>query len=319
MSSRGYQKNGKRRSVIDDPNLVKLSSGERMSNYSSQLIMDFNITPKTSISEKTFINYDEMELNQHLIDLWAVLRKIFKVVFITTVIILILPGYADNKILLDPYKPAILQLLNLIIGYTLDSLSRGGDVQVFIGSPLAPITFYLNLGAFVAVLISLPVTVKELMSFIRPGLTDKEWEIMKSLTRIAGGLFVLGAFVAYFIIMPVTLRILAISGGVIGEGELLQMYSLDSVLSLLLWGTLGGGLLYASPVVLLALIDLEIMTPDQIANRKREIIFGIFVIAAFVTPDPTIVSMLILSFPMIIIIEFIIAMGYKIELDKLLG
>lgn len=319
MSDKMYNKKGKKRSLMKDDNLADSSSGDRTSSFSSQLLTDFEITPKRNFSQKSNINYDEMELNQHLIDLWTVLRKIFKVVFITTAIILVLPGYADNKILIDPYKPAVLQLLNLIIGYSLDSLSRGGEVSVFIGSPLAPISFYLNLGTFVAVLVSLPVTVKEMMSFVRPGLTDKEWEILKHLSKVAGGLFILGSFISYFIIMPVTLRILALSGGVVGEGKLLQMYSLDSVLNLLLWGTLGGGVLYASPVILLALIDLEVMTPDQVANRKREIIFIIFVIAAFVTPDPTLVSMLILSMPMIVIIEFIIAMGYKIELDKLTG
>ncbi|MCE7734922.1 MAG: hypothetical protein GPJ54_08605 [Candidatus Heimdallarchaeota archaeon] len=320
MSGDNYKKDSKyNRSTINDQNLSNLTIGKKTSVYSSQLKTDFSLKRSTNLSESSTINYDNMELNQHLIDLWVVLRNIAKLVFISTVVVLILPGYSDGKIAINPYKPAMLQLLNLIIDFTLTSLSTGGDVQVFVGSPLTPIAFYLNIGTFVAIVVSLPLTVKELMAFVKPGLTDKEWEILKSLSKIAIVLFFLGSIISYFIIMPVTLRVLAITGGVVGEGQVLQMYSLESVLNLILWGTLGGGLLYASPVILLALVDLDVITPDQISERKKEINFGVFTIAAFVTPDPTIVSMLILSFPMIIIIEFIIAMAFKIELEKIMG
>lgn len=308
-----------RRSPMEDQNLSNLTFGTKSSSYSTQLNSEFPVKQNTSTGSSSYIDYEHMELNQHIVDLWIVLRNIAKIVFITTAIVLVAPGYSDGKMAINPYKPAVLQLLNLIIDFTLGSLSTGGDVQVFVGSPLTPIAFYLNIGSFVAIVVSLPITVRELMSFVKPGLTEKEWEILKSLSKIAMVLFLLGSLISYFVIMPVTLRVLAISGGVVGEGQILQMYSLESVLNLILWGTLGGGLLYASPVLLLALVDLDAITPDQIAGRKKEINFGVFTIAAFVTPDPTIVSMLILSFPMIIIIEFIIAMAYKIELEKIMG
>ncbi|MHA2029629.1 MAG: twin-arginine translocase subunit TatC [Candidatus Kariarchaeaceae archaeon] len=318
--SKNEKNSGSQRSIIDDKNLTGLAIGNKRSTLSTQFTSDFTVNRKSSYSLTDSIDYENMELNQHLIDLWTVLRNITKIVFITTAIILVLPGYSDGHLAIDPYKPAVLQLLNYFIEFSLGSLSRGGDnVQVFVGSPLTPISFYLNIGTFVAILVSLPITIKELMSFVKPGLTEKEWEILKYLSKIALVLFLLGSLISYFVIMPVTLEVLAISGGVVGDGQVVQMYSLESVLNLLLWGTLGGGILYASPVILLALVDLDAITPDQIAGRKKEINFGVFTIAAFVTPDPTIISMLILSLPIVIIIEFIIAMAYKIELDKIMG
>lgn len=305
--------------ILQDSNLASLSSGSTKSSYSSNVKSEFNLSTSSYSGNTILKNYDEMEISEHLVDFYVVLRKIAKTVFITTAIILVIPGYVDGKLALNPYKPLILQFLNILIKYSLNALAGGGDVQVFIGSPLTPISLYLNIGTFVAIIVSLPITVKELMTFVRPGLTDKEWEILKKLSKTATLLFVLGALISYFIIMPVTLKVLAISGGVVGEGDLLQMYSLDSVLNLLIWGTLGGGILYASPVILLALVNLDVITPDQIAGRKKELNFAIFTIAAFVTPDPTIVSMLILSLPMILILEFIISMSYRIELEKLLG
>lgn len=317
--SNNYRNKKRDLSKLQDQNLANLSFGSSKSQYSSKLKSEFDVSNSNYIRSNPLKNYDEMEISQHLVDLYVVLRKIAKIVFITTAIILVIPGYVDGKLALNPYKPLILQLLNLLIKYSLDALAGGGDVQVFIGSPLTPISLYLNIGTFVAIIVSLPITVKELMTFVRPGLTEKEWEILKKLSKTATFLFILGALISYFVIMPVTLKVLAISGGVVGEGDLLQMYSLDSVLNLLIWGTLGGGILYASPVILLALVNLDAITPDQIAGRKKELNFAIFIIAAFVTPDPTVVSMLILSLPMILILEFIISMSYRIELEKLLG
>ncbi len=264
---------------------------------------------------------EELEIQEHLIDLWVVLRKIARTVAIFTAITMVLPGMKNGIFTISPYRPAVLMLLNAIIKHSLDSLAEGAEgdeVQVFIGSPLTPISLYINLAFFIAVLISLPVIIKELMAFLKPALTEEEYVILKQLSRYAAILFILGGVISYFVIMPITLKILTLSGGVVGEKSLLQMYSLSSILNLLLWGTLGGGLLYATPIILVVLVNLEIIEPDQLAERRREIIMAIFIIAAIVTPDPTMVSMVILSVPLIIIVEIMISWSYKIELNKFL-
>ncbi|MHA2027748.1 MAG: twin-arginine translocase subunit TatC [Candidatus Kariarchaeaceae archaeon] len=286
-----------------------------VSTQPSKTYQETNITNNT-YTKSSSIEFDKYEVQEHLIDLWIVLRRIAKTVFFFTIITLTIPGIRNGVLTISPYEPAVLLILNSIIKHSLSSL--GNNVQVFIGSPLTPITVYLNLAFFIAVLISLPVIVKELMSFIRPGLTEVEYLILKKLSFYALLLFLLGAGISYFVILPVTLKILAYSGGVVGDDSLLQMYSLSSILNLLLWGTLGGGILYACPILIVVLVNLDILTPDQVTEKRREIIMIIFIIAAFVTPDPTIVSMLILSLPLIGIVEIMISWGYKIELNKIL-
>jgi sec-independent protein translocase protein TatC len=248
-----------------------------VSTQPSKTYQETNITNNT-YTKSSSIEFDKYEVQEHLIDLWIVLRRIAKTVFFFTIITLTIPGIRNGVLTISPYEPAVLLILNSIIKHSLSSL--GNNVQVFIGSPLTPITVYLNLAFFIAVLISLPVIVKELMSFIRPGLTEVEYLILKKLSFYALLLFLLGAGISYFVILPVTLKILAYSGGV--------------------------------------LVNLDILTPDQVTEKRREIIMIIFIIAAFVTPDPTIVSMLILSLPLIGIVEIMISWGYKIELNKIL-
>lgn len=278
----------------------------------------FGMTTPSLSTEKSLL--EDQVVWEHISELWVVLRRVARVIAILTLVIMILPGIENGQLTLSPYQPAVLMILDYIINFAknalLEGASSGNEVRLYIGSPLAPISLYINMALFIATALSLPITVRELMAFIKPGLTEKEFEVMKTVSRVAALLFLVGCLISFFVIMPVTLQILAASGTIVGGTALDVWYGIEPVINLLLWGTLGAGILYASPMILLALIQLEILSAEQIASRRREIIFGVFTIAAFVTPDPTLVSMVILSIPMLSIVEGVIMWGYRLETQK---
>lgn len=276
-----------------------------------------NTTAYIQSSAKVYTG-EPLDISKHLVELWKVLRKIVKNIIIATIVIFILPGFEDGNIALSPFVPLVLQVFNAILNHIFNSFGNQESVEIYIGSPLTPISMYINLGVFMGVILALPITIRELMKYIGPGLKAKEYETLKIIAKNALFLFLLGVGISYFLILPNTLRILIGTGNLIGNATLLQMYSISSMMNLMLWGALGGGLLYASPLILVALINLEILEATQIAARRKEIFFTIFTLAAFITPDPTIISMIILSFPMLIIVEYMITWGYKIELKKLI-
>ena len=257
-----------------------------------------------------------------LIELWTILRKIAKIVISVTLILAIIPGFKNGVLSLNPYEPLILQLLNGIVFFAKESLLQGSESNpplIYIGSPTVPISLYINLTLFLAIFISFPVTIKELMKWVKPGLTTKEYDILKVIVKTVIPLFTIGCLVSFFVIMPVTLRVLASSGSLIGGGNLEVWYGLETIINLLLWGTLGAGVLYASPLVLVVAVHLQFISADHIKKRRREIFFGILVIAAIITPDPSLVSMVILSIPMIVIIEGILVWCYQIEKNRILN
>ncbi len=277
-------------------------------------------TPSLS---RYYTESDTKEVLLHVQDLWIVLRRIAKYISILTVIVMIIPGLRNGNLALNPYEPLVLQLLSWIINFAKASLvsgtpANGGEVRLYIGSPLAPITLYLNLAFFIAVVLSIPVTVRELLDYVRDGLTRKEFIVLTRVLAASAVLFVVGAVLSFTVIMPVTLKILAASGTIIGAESLEVWFGIEPVLNLLLWGTLGAGILYASPMVLLALIQLDILPAEELTKRRRELIFGVFLVAAVVTPDPTLVSMVILSAPMLLVIEGVIYWGLKIETERIL-
>ncbi len=272
-------------------------------------------TPSLDISTPSLdLKYDggPLPLQDHLIELWGRLRKVAKVVFLMTLFIMVIPGLnEEGDLAIDPYSPAVLALLNNIISYGLDSLREGGDVTVYIGTPIAPITLYINLAISIAILLSLPLTVHELYEYIRPGLTEKEDQVLKQIFAASIVLFVMGAVISFTTIIPVTLRILSLASTFVDGVQ--PWFDLQAVLNILIWGTVGAGILYMSPMVLVALVQLDLLPAEEIYTRRREMIFGVFFLAAIVTPDPTLVSMVILSLPMLIVIEGVVYWTLKIE------
>jgi len=278
----------------------------------------------TPTLSKYYTDPEMKDVLVHVQDLWIVLRKIARTVGVLTLIVMIIPGLRNGNLALDPYEPMVLQILSGIINFAKQALVEGtpsnaGEVRLYIGSPLAPISLYLDLAFFIAIVLSIPVTVRGLLDYVRDGLTRKEYDILTKVTGVSAILFVIGSTLSYTVIMPVTLRILAASGTIIGSDSLEVWFGIEPVLNLLLWGTLGAGVLYASPMVLLALIQLDVLPAEELTKRRKELIFGVFLIAAVVTPDPTLVSMVILSVPMLIVIEGVIYWGLKIETERMLG
>ncbi len=322
----GWMKEGRLTAAALSDELINIREpGEPLPTFVNEFLEDqkkqeplFGLTtPKLSTSPLVRLQYagDELPVMDHLVELWTLLRRVAKIVFLITLAVLVVPGYSNGLITINPYHPLVLQILNGVISYGVSALKQGnGNTDVYIQSPLAPVSLYLSFAVFIAVIISLPVTAKELYSYIRPGLTQKEDQVIKKVGLVALLLFVTGVAISFYSIVPITMRILAVSTTFIVDVR--PWFSLDSLINILLWGTLGAGLLYASPMIVVALVQLNILTAEQVAARRREMIFIVFTLAAILTPDPTPVSTLILSIPMLLIIEGVILWSVSIELNR---
>ncbi len=276
-------------------------------------------TPSLSKDPLLRLKYDggPLPLEDHLVELWTRLRKVARTVFLLTVIVMVFPSYENGHFTLSPYRPAVLDLLNYIVSYGVTSLQKGAaGITVYVGTPIAPVTLYINFAGSIALLISLPLTVRELYEYIRPGLTQREDEVLRQVVLVGVFLFLLGATISFTTIIPITLKILSLTSTFVENVQ--PWFDLQAVLAVLIWGTVGAGVLYASPMILVALVQLDLIQAEQIYSRRREMIFGVFALAAVVTPDPTMVSMVVLSLPMVLVIEGIILWSLKIETRRYL-
>ncbi len=158
--------------------------------------------------------------------------------------------------------------------------------------------------------LSLPFMLFFLGRFIGPGLKPSELRLLLPASLSAVALFLLGASFSFFILLPAGLRASIYFNDMLGF-ELLVTAS--SYYGLLTWATLGVGIAFEFPLILLILIYLEVLTPETLAKYRRHAFVLFLIISALVTPTPDPVTFLFLAIPLYILYEISIWFGRKVR------
>ncbi|MDW7674399.1 MAG: twin-arginine translocase subunit TatC [Bacillota bacterium] len=151
---------------------------------------------------------------------------------------------------------------------------------------------------FAALIISLPIILWQLWSFILPALYQNE---KKYLTLVVPGsffLFILGVAFAYYMVFPLAVAFLI---GISGEG-LSPMISIGKYLSFLISFSLPFGIVFQLPLVILLLTKLGIVNAEFLSKNRKYALFAIVVISAMLTP-PDAISLTLMAAPMLVLYE----------------
>ena len=159
---------------------------------------------------------------------------------------------------------------------------------------LAPI----KLAFFVAIFICVPFIVGQLWGFVSPALYKHEKRAVVPLLLSAIVLFYVGVAFAYFVVLVPALKFLVL----FAPDNVLPMTDIESYLDFVVKLMLVFGLMFEVPVATLLLVLLKIVSPKQLADKRRYIIVGCFFVSAIITP-PDGASMLMLAIPMCILFE----------------
>ena len=120
----------------------------------------------------------------------------------------------------------------------------------------------------------------------------------------------------YYIVIPlawdffISFQITGIDGSLPIELE----PRISEYLSLVMKLIFAFGICFELPVLLLLLTKSGIMTPQDLANKRKYAILISFVVAAILTP-PDVISQVLLALPMIVLYEFSILIS-KINYKK---
>lgn len=177
-----------------------------------------------------------------------------------------------------------------------------------------PLKIYLEMMIFISLIITSPLILFQLWSFISPGLLDRERKVTLSYIPISLLLFLGGLSFAYFILFPYVVKFMM---NLSNELNIQQVIGINEYFHFLFQLTLPFGLLFQLPVVMLFLTRLGIITPMFMAQMRRYAYFILLIIAAFITP-PDIVSHLMVTVPLLLLYEisiWISKIGYKKVLE----
>ncbi|MBC3185571.1 twin-arginine translocase subunit TatC [Corynebacterium sp. zg-331] len=177
-------------------------------------------------------------------------------------------------------------------------LGASGECRLLATAPFEMFMLRLKVGALVGSVLASPVWLGQIWAFITPGLLKNERRWTASFVSIAVLLFVSGAVLAY-VILAYGLEFLLTIGDQAQEVALTGQYYFSFMLSLLLIF----GVSFEVPLLLVMLNIAGVIRYDQLKDKRRYIIVGLAIFAAFMTPGQEPVSMVILTCALTALVE----------------
>ena len=151
---------------------------------------------------------------------------------------------------------------------------------------------------FLALVVALPVILYQLWAFIVPGLTSRERKWALPFVALSVVLFLLGGLFAY-LTLPKALGFLLSVGGDFTS----PLLTVDKYVGFVIFTILAFGLGFEFPILLISLSAAGVLSTDVMRRYRRQVILGLSIFAAVITPSPDPISMLALLIPLYLFYE----------------
>ncbi len=174
----------------------------------------------------------------------------------------------------------------------------GGALVVALTPTEAPIT-YFKIALAIGFGASLPYILYQVYGFVAPGLLSNERKTFLFGIPATIIFFILGGLFTLQILMPISMPVLM---GFFGS-VVTPTYSLEKYLSFVTTLALWMGILFQTPLVIYAIALFGVVTPKQLSNSRRIVIFIAAIFAAVVTPTTDPITMLLVTGPFIVLYE----------------
>ncbi|MGE3920034.1 MAG: twin-arginine translocase subunit TatC [Gammaproteobacteria bacterium] len=162
----------------------------------------------------------------------------------------------------------------------------------------SPVFVPLQLALITGLMITMPIFLYHLWSFIAPALRHSEKKIIWPTLIISIILFYLGITFSYFIVVPFLIHFFL----TISTSDILFMPDIKTYLSFILKLLFSFGLCFQIPIVIFLLIQYKLFTYIQIKTLRRYVILISFVVAMFIGP-PDFFSQIALAIPIWLLYE----------------
>jgi len=156
----------------------------------------------------------------------------------------------------------------------------------------------LKVTLMAAFLIALPFVLWQAWAFVAPGLYQHEKRLVVPVLVSSCLFFALGMAFAYFFVFPVAFGFFA---GYTPAG-VQMMTDIDKYLSFVMTMFIAFGLTFETPVVVVVLVRMRVVSLEKLKSIRPYVIVGAFVIGAIFTP-PDVISQCLLALPLWLLYE----------------
>lgn len=184
-----------------------------------------------------------------------------------------------------------------IITFIISLLDLNG-VNIVFTSPFQFLNLAISSSLSVGLIITIPLLIYQLLTFLKPALKMKEYRSVMSLLPISIILF-LGGFVFGFVMMKYVVVIFYTKSVDLNIGNMLDI---SKLLSQILVTSALMGLGFQFPIVMSLLMDFKIVSHKFFVSQ-RPIAYLIAIIFAALMPPTDILSMTLLALPLVVLFE----------------
>lgn len=174
----------------------------------------------------------------------------------------------------------------------------------------------VNVSMMAGIIISFPLLLWFLLQFILPGLKTTEKKVLFPAIGIGVGLFLTGVVFAFFVVAPGTVYFFYSCNADLNIGADLTKAIPMSVITYTKFITqfvLIFGACFETPVLVMALVKLDILSYKVMKTTRTYAIIAILIIAAVVTPTQDAFTLGLLAVPMYVLYEICIWLAWWME------
>jgi sec-independent protein translocase protein TatC len=200
------------------------------------------------------------------------------------------------------YEPAMRLIRSPYCDFLRDHPDRApfqqeGCSLVFLGA-IDGFLITVKVIVFLALLAALPVILYQLWAFIVPGLTARERKWAIPFVALSVLLFLLGGLAAYLTLPKALDFLLGVGGDFVNP-----LLTVDKYIGFVIFTILAFGLGFEFPILLISLSAAGVLTNETMRKYRRQVILGLAIFAAVITPSPDPISMLALLIPLYLFYE----------------
>ncbi len=173
-----------------------------------------------------------------------------------------------------------------------------------------PFMMAINVSLITAVIISFPILLIFILQFILPGLKPNEKKLLWPAIAIGTGLFLGGANFAYWVVLPKALLFFDQFAESIGAK---QMWEISEYITFSTRFILVFGIAFELPVIVMALVKLDILNFKIMKNTWRHALVAITLFAAIITPTPDVLTLMLMSGPLYFLYAICVYLAYLLE------
>lgn len=232
---------------------------------------------------------------EHLRELRTrLIRSVLAIAVCTAVLLAFYGPFKD--LLTDPY-----------VRICTSNPDLGCDGTLYSLGPLDGFSARIKISAYGGLVLSLPIILWQIWRFIVPALEAKEKRYAIPFIASSAVLFALGCGLGYWTLDKALEFLIAWAGP-----DITQAYQVTKYVSLVTMMMLAFGIGFLSPVLIVFLQLVGVVSPRTLIRQWRFAIMGIFVLSAVITPSGDPITLFALAVPLCVLYLCAVLIGWLV-------